>query len=399
MKARHLFAFSCLLFVLVLVWALAGRRPAPAFHRLIQEECVAPARYSVPVPDGVYWVKATLGGQTAGLTTLRAESRRLFFEQVPTEAGEYKTLSFCVHKRDTRLSDSLSVRLKSRERHKLNWNDCLDLEICGPAPRLKQLEIVSRPEVPVVFLCGNSTVVDQDNEPWASWGQVIPAFFTDEVCIANFAESGESANTFISARRLQKIEQMIKPGDYVFVEFGHNDQKQKGPGRGAYTSFWDSMKQFVETARAHGATPVLLTPTQRRSFGPDGRIEDTHLDFPQATRDLARALDVPLIDLHAMTRTLYEALGVEASKQAFVHYPAGSWPGQTADLADNTHFNPYGATQVAKCVVQGIREAGLPLAAYLRAEVPAYDPARPDDPAAFVWSPSECIEIEKPDGN
>ncbi|MBQ7162642.1 MAG: hypothetical protein IJR64_03525, partial [Bacteroidales bacterium] len=77
MKARHLFAFSCLLFVLVLVWALAGRRPAPAFHRLIQEECVAPVRYSVPVPDGVYWVKATLGGQTAGLTTLRAESRRL----------------------------------------------------------------------------------------------------------------------------------------------------------------------------------------------------------------------------------------------------------------------------------------------------------------------------------
>ncbi|MBP5171312.1 MAG: rhamnogalacturonan acetylesterase [Bacteroidales bacterium] len=399
MKARFLFPISCLLFVLALVWALAHRQAAKSFHWLVEEECLAPVRYSVPVPDGVYLVKATLGGQTAGLTTLRAESRRLFFEQVPTAAGESQTLSFCVHKRDSRLSDSLSVRLKPREKNKLNWNGSLDLEICGPAPRLKKLEIVSRPDVPVVFLCGNSTVVDQDNEPWASWGQVIPACFTDQVCIANFAESGEAANTFISARRLQKIEQMIKPGDYVFVEFGHNDQKQKGPGRGAYTSFWNSMRQFVEMARAHGATPVLLTPTQRRSFGPDGRIEDTHLDFPQATRDLAREMQVPLIDLHAMTRTLYEALGVEASKRAFVHYPAGSWPGQTADLADNTHFNPYGATQVAKCVVQGIRQAGLPLAAYLRADLPAYDPARPDDPDSFVWSPSEFIEIEKPDGN
>lgn len=377
----------------------ACRRSSPVFHRVLDTESVSPMRLSVPVPDGVYLVKATVGGETAGLTTLRAESRRLFFEQVPTAAGQTRTLTFCVHKRDIRLTDSLSVRLKPREKNKLNWNETLDLEICGPAPRLKRLEIISRPQTPVVFLCGNSTVVDQDNEPWASWGQIIPSFFTDQVCFANFAESGEAANSFISARRLKKIEQMIKPGDYLFVEFGHNDQKQRGAGRGAYSSFWSSMKEYIVMANEHGATAVLLTPTQRRSFGPDGRIEDTHLDFPQATRDLARETGTALIDLHAMTRTLYEALGVEGSKQAFVHYPAGSWPGQLTDLADNTHFNPYGATQVAKCVVQGIRQAGLSLAGFLRDDLPSYDPAHPDDPAHFIWSPSDYIETEKPDGN
>ena len=100
------------------------------------------------------------------------------------------------------------------------------------------------PSVITVFLCGNSTVVDQDNEPWASWGQMIPHFFGTDVCIANYAESGESANTFIGAGRLKKALSQIKKGDYLFMEFGHNDQKQKGPGKGAYYSFMTSLKTF-----------------------------------------------------------------------------------------------------------------------------------------------------------
>ena len=84
-----------------------------------------------------------------------------------------------------------------------------------------------------LFLCGNSTVVDQDNEPWASWGQMIPRFFGDRVSVANYAESGESSNTFISARRFEKILTQMKRGDYIIIEFGHNDQKQTGEGKGA----------------------------------------------------------------------------------------------------------------------------------------------------------------------
>ena len=357
-------------------------------------------RISLEVPDGVYLVTVTVGSKKeAGSTTLRGESRRLFAENITTERKEFKTLSFNVHKRTPFISEGESVKIKKREEHKLNWNNTLDLEFTGSHPTVCTVEIRSNPEVPVVFLCGNSTVVDQDNEPWASWGQMIPRFFDETVCFANFAESGEAANTFIGARRLKKILTMIKPGDYVFVEFGHNDQKQKGEGKGAYFSFWDSMKTFVDEARAHGATPVLLTPTQRRSFDETGHIQDTHLDFPQATRVLAAETDAYLIDLHQKTRTLYEALGVEPSKKAFVHYPSGTWPGQTKELADNTHFNPYGAYEVAKCVIEGMKEAGLPLVSALRNDYTAFDPAHPDDLAAFVWTPSTFVEIEKPDGN
>lgn len=358
-------------------------------------------RLSVPVPDGVYEVQILLGNRKqAGMTTVRAESRRLFLENEYTAEGEFKGYRFCVHKRTPQINENERVRLKKREYGKLNWNDCLDLEFSGANPQVARVIIrPAKADVPVVFLSGNSTVVDQDNEPWGSWGQMIPRFFNHQVCVANFAESGESANTFIAAKRWKKIQTMIKPGDYVIIEFGHNDQKQKGEGKGAYLSFWKSMKQMADEARAAGATPILVTPTQRRSFGPDGKIQDTHLDFPQATRDLAAQDSITLIDLHAMTRTLYEAFGEEASKCLFVHYPAGTWPGQTKDLADNTHFNPFGAYQVAKCVVEGMRKAEVDLLQYLRDDVAVFDPAHPDDPAQFIWSPSDFVEIEKPDGN
>ncbi len=359
-----------------------------------------PGRLSVEVPDGVYEVTVVVGARhTAGETTLRGESRRLYFENVHTDRKEFKELKFCVHKRETRIDAEHSVKIKAREVNKLNWNSTLDLEFSGKNPQIQSVEIVSRNDVPVIFLCGNSTVVDQDNEPWASWGQMIPRFFDEDVCFANFAESGEAANSFISARRLEKILTMIKPGDYVFVEFGHNDQKQKGVGKGAYLSFWDNMKVFVDEARAHEAIPVLVTPTQRRSFNASGKIMDTHLDYPQATRDLAKQEKTALIDLHSMTRTLYEAMGEENSKNAFVHYPAGTWPGQEKDLADNTHFNPYGAYEVAKCVVEGIIAAELPLAEHLRPDWKTFDPAAPDTLSDFVWVPSDFVEIEKPDGN
>ena len=227
---------------------------------------------------------------------------------------------------------------------------------------------------------------------------MIPAFFGDGVCIANYAESGESANTFIGAGRLKKALSQMKKGDYIFMEFGHNDQKQKGPGKGAYYSFMTSLKTFIDEARLRGAHPVLVTPTQRRSFDENGRIRDTHADYPEAMRWLAAKENVPLIDLNEMTRTLYEAMGVEPSKRAFVHYPMGSYPGQTKELADNTHFNPFGAYEIARCVVEGIR-LQLPALAHHLKPVLRFDPAHPDDPDTFHWNDSPFTEMEKPDGN
>ena len=182
------------------------------------------------------------------------------------------------------------------------------------------------------------------------------------------------------------------------MEFGHNDQKQKGPGKGAYYSFMTSLKTFIDEARARGAYPVLVTPTQRRSFDATGHIRDTHEDYPEAMRWLAAKENIPLIDLNEMTRTLYEALGPETSKRAFVHYPAGTYPGQTKNFADNTHFNPYGAYQIAQCVIEGMKKAVPELAKHLKID-PSYNPAQPDDVNGFHWNESPFTEIEKPDGN
>ena len=286
----------------------------------------APFFFSVRVPDGNYKVTVRLGSKKqAGVTTVRGESRRLFVENLPTRKGQFTDETFVINKRNPRISDKESVHIKPREKTKLNWDDKLTLEFNGDAPVCQSISIEpADPSVITVFLCGNSTVVDQDNEPWASWGQMIPHFFGTDVCIANYAESGESANTFIGAKRLAKALSQIKKGDYLFMEFGHNDQKQKGPGKGAYYSFMTSLKTFIDEARARGAHPVLVTPTQRRSFDTNGHIRDTHEDYPEAIRWLAAKENVPLIDLNEMTRTLYEALGPDTSKRAFVHYPAGT---------------------------------------------------------------------------
>ena len=358
-----------------------------------------PCYISFQVPDGNYRVTVVLGSRKeSGITTVRAESRRLFLESIPTRKGEFCTFSFVVNKRTPKISDTESVRIKPREQAKLNWDDKLTVEINGSRPQCAAIRVEPEHTVPTLFLAGNSTVVDQDEEPWASWGQMIPRFFDASVCIANYAESGECADTFIRAGRLKKALSQMSPGDYKFIEFGHNDQKQKGAGRGAYYSFSTALKTFIDEVRMRGGFPVLLTPTRRRMFR-NGRIENTHADYPEAIRQVAEREQVPLIDLQEMTRVLFETLGEEGSKKAFVHYPAGTYPGQTKALADNTHFNPYGAYEIARCVIEGIRQSGLPLIEHLREDVKPFTVSMPDNPDTFHWDESPFTDTQKPDGN
>ena len=368
-------------------------QPAPT------KKSTAPYFFSVKVPDGNYRVTVTLGSKSrTASTSVRGESRRLFVENIVTKKGEFKEFTFTINKRNTVIDEKEKVKIKPREKNKLNWDDKLTLEFNGDAPACARIDIERVEDVPTIFLCGNSTVVDQDNEPWASWGQMIPRFFTDKVCFANYAESGESSNTFISAGRLKKALSQMKEGDYIFMEFGHNDEKQKKPGSGAWGHFIYNLKIYIDEARARGAHPVLVTPTQRRNFK-DGRLVDTHGEFPEAVKFLAEKTGTPVIDLQQMTTILYETLGVEDSKKALVHYPAGTWPGQDKEFADNTHFNPYGAYQIAKCVIEGLKELNHPLVQYLRDDYPGYNPAKPDSFDSFKWNNSPFTEIEKPDGN
>ena len=361
----------------------------------------APRVLSVKVPDGNYRVTVVMGNdKRAAETTLRAESRRLFVENLPTKKGETVTRRFIVNKRDSIISDTERVDIKGNERNKPNWDDSLTIEILGERPAVRSIEIAPADDVPTIFLAGNSTVVDQDYEPWTSWGQIIPAFFDDNVAIANYAESGLAADTFIGQKRLKKVLTQMKPGDYLFVEFSHNDQKEKGPGKGSHYSFAYYMKQFIDEARAKGATPVFVTPTRRRFFDENGHVVDTHLDFPAVVKEIAEREKVPLIDLQQMTGVLYETLGEEDSKKLFVHYPANTFKNQPTELKDNTHFSPYGAYEIAKCVLEGIRYVGLPIAKHIRPEYgKGYSPAVPDSFESFKWISSDSEDVTKPDGN
>ena len=361
----------------------------------------SPFYFSVKVPDGNYKVTVTLGAKKkAAHTVVRAESRRLFVEDAKTKKGEFKTCSFVVSKRSPYINEKTNVRIKDREKDYLNWDNRLTLEFNGAAPAVKQIKIEPDTTAVTLFLCGNSTVVDQNLEPWASWGQMIPRWFTDKVAISNHAESGLTATSFLAQNRLEKILTMMRPGDYVFCEFGHNDQKEKGPGAGAYYNFAFALKKFIDLVRAKQGNVVFITPTQRRQFD-DAKIhiKETHANYPEAMRAVAEREQVPVIELHDMTRTFFETLGFENSKRGLVHYPANTFPDQPKELADNTHFNPYGAYEVAKMVVMGMKELKLPFVSNLVPEWVDYNPAAPDDFNMFKWYPSVIFETKKPDGN
>ncbi|MCH5234704.1 MAG: rhamnogalacturonan acetylesterase [Muribaculaceae bacterium] len=360
-----------------------------------------PFFFSVNLPDGNYLVTAVIGNEKkASETTLRAESRRLFVENEPTKKGEFKTYKFAVNKYSNEIREGDSIKyIKGGSRNKLNWDNKLTLEFNGESPQLAYLEIERVDDIPTVFISGDSTVTDYDVEPYASWGQMIPRWFNDGIAFANYAESGARLDSFKERGRWEKILSEVKPGDWVFIEFGHNDQKLSGPGKGAFYFYMYQLKEYIDEVRSRGAYPVFLTPTRRRYFNDEGKLIDSHEDYPEAMRFIAQRENVPLIDLQEMTGTLYETLGVEDSKRAFVQYPAGTYPGQKDDLKDNTHFNPYGAYEIAKCVVEGIKQLDLPLTQYIREDYVTYDPAQPDSFASFKWIECPFIEITKPEGN
>ncbi len=360
-----------------------------------------PFYFSFALPDGNYRVTLTLGSKRrAAVTTVRAESRRLLFENVETRKGELKTLVCTVNKRSPRISEKENINIKAREKNYVNWDNRLTLEFTGDAPMVSRIQIERDTTATTIYLCGNSTVVDQEYEPWSSWGQMVTRWFTPEVCIANYAESGLTATSFLAQKRFDKILTTLREGDYVFCEFGHNDQKERGPGAGAYYNFAYALKRLIDGARSKGATVVFLTPTQRRAFDSEGKhILETHGNYPDAMREVARREQVPVIELHDMTRTFFETLGFENSKRALVHYPAGTFPRQANDFADNTHFNPYGAYEVAKMVVMGMKAAKLPVADHLRPDWQDFNPAQPDDFNTFRWPNSLLYELKKPDGN
>ncbi|MGE6355436.1 rhamnogalacturonan acetylesterase [Flavobacterium sp. NPDC079362] len=358
-----------------------------------------PTYFSVQLPEENYQIEVVTGSaDKPSNVTIKAESRRLMIDQLSVKKGKPITTTFNVNIRTPKINDNLNVTLKDREKDIFDWDDKLTLEFLGGVA-VQSIKITLKNNLTVVYLAGDSTVTDQDVEPWASWGQFITNYFDDSVVVANFAYSSAALSSFKAGNRLKKILSQIKKGDYLFVEFGHNDEKTKGPGNGPWESYSALLTEFAQSARDKGAIAVLVTPTQRRGFNENGTLKETHGEFPDAMRTLAQKNNIALIDITKMTTELYEAWGDETSRKAFVQYPAHTFPGQEKALDDNTHFNSFGANEIALCVLKGIRELDIPLKKQIKKEIQKYNPKQPNFISSWTLPMSDRFEISKPDGN
>ena len=339
--------------------------------------------------EGNYRVTVRLGNAGAESTTsVKAELRRLMVENVHTKAGQFETQTFIVNTRTPRMPGGTEVRLKPREKagEAAAWDDAITLEFIGTNPSVSSVRIEKAEDLPTIYIAGDSTSTDQPGEPFNSWGQMLTRFFGPGVAIANHGESGESLKSFIGEGRLAKIMSVIRKGDYLLIQMGHNDQKEKGDGVGAFTTYETDLKRFIAEARAKGAIPILVTSMNRLTFDAAGKITNTLGDYPEAVRRAGAEEHVPVIDLNAMSAPLYEALGPTDAHLLF----AGK---------DTTHHSDYGSYQFAKCVVESIRRLELPLTKYLQADLPHYDPAHPDEFKTFTIPAEPSGITPKPYGN
>jgi len=361
----------------------------------------APSIFAVDVPEGNYQVVLRFGdANKATSTTVKAEARRLMLEKVDTQPGQFETRTILVNVRRPEISSGGTVGLKKGEEESADWDNHLSLEFNGKQPGVASVEIKPAADVPTLFIAGDSTVTDQPREPWSSWAQALPRFFAPDIAVADHAWSGLTLSSFAGQHRLDKILSQVRKGDYVLVQFGHNDQKDKGKDAGPYTTYKANLRKYISAIREKGGVPVLVTPMERRRWD-SNTPKPTLSDFAQAVRQIGWEQSVPVIDLNAMSLKLYTAFGPEPSKNLFVWYPADSFPGQKTELKDDTHHSVFGGYELARCIVEGIKANVPDLAAHLAKDVGDFDPSHPDSPEKFdiPRTPSSATPIEKPAGS
>lgn len=335
--------------------------------------------FSVKLPEGNYRVTVTLGDpQAAAATTVKAEARRLMLERVETKPGQTVARTFTVNVRQPQIAGSKDeVQLDPREPGSLTWDDKLTLSFSGERPAVLSVD-VEKASVPTIFLCGDSTVTDQPREPYGTWGQMLPRFFTSDVAIANHAESGETLKAFKFENRWEKVMSAVKPGDFVFLQFGHNDlnktganamwpaDKPSGRWENTYSEamgdYKKLLKDYAAEVKARGATPVIVSPMTKIDIR-SGELNVAGLrDYPQAAVEAAREAGVACIDLNAMSIDIDKALGVDLDRRAYV---------------DGLHTNAYGGYLLARCIIDGIRKNHMDIAKFIADDAGQFDPAHP----------------------
>lgn len=223
---------------------------------------------------------------------------------------------------------------------------------------------------PILFMVGDSTMAIKLDEkrPETGWGEKLVAYFQPRLKISNHAMNGRSSKSFRDEGRWQAVLNQLQPGDYVFIQFGHNDQKVNDPARftNPYSSYRANLQSFVEETRAKHAIPVLLSSIVRRNFNEQGTLVDTHGPYPAVVRQLANELEVAFIDLHTLSERLVSERGANDSRELYLHLQPGEHVNYPQGVEDNTHLNPAGADAIAGLVASQLCQSNLPLKKYLR---------------------------------
>ena len=317
--------------------------------------------FSVALPQGNYEVTFILGdGENESETTVWAENRKLMLDRVTLAGGVFSRQTVSLRRMETRSMDgSVTMSIKDREKDYRTWDKKLTFVISGKAPAVAGIEIKRNDNVTTLWLCGNSTVVDQIMAPWAGWGQMAPGFFKSSLAIANYAESGLTASGFYSMKRLAKILSEVKKGDFVTVQFAHNDQKNQND----VNNYETTLTKYANEIKAKGATPLFVTSTARQNeTDPKTAVGG----LPERMRALGKKLGVTVLDLNQHSITLGKALG--GNKEKMYMYTA----------SDKTHFCEYGAYELARANIEEIKAKMPELAKHLRDDHEAFDSSKPD---------------------
>ena len=337
-----------------------------------------PFYFSVAVPEGNYKVTITAGdiGDTPTDLTVKAELRRLMIEHFHLDAGKTGKTSIVVNVRVPAYPGGRVGLKQPREttNEAWAWDEKLTLELNNAHQNICAIE-VEKVDVPTIFILGDSTTCDQSAEPWSSWGQTFPRFFKDDIAVSNNGESGESVASSLGARRFEKVWSLMKKGDYLFFVYGHNDMKG-----GSIAAFQNNYRKVVETTRAKGGIPVILSAVERKG----GVEKSTLAGYPEAAKAVADETKTLFIDMNGESRKLYKALG----------------PDLNAIFQDGTHHNNIGSYEISQIVMQGIRDNKIDdLIAHFRPEVKPFDPTKPDKVADYKIPASPKFSSQTPLGS
>lgn len=214
-----------------------------------------------------------------------------------------------------------------------------------------------------IYLVGDSTMSIKSTKavPEMGWGVPFATFFDSTAVVENHAQNGRSTRSFMQEKRWEPIVNKLEKGDYVLIQFGHNDEIPTKKSATTPDEFRKNLEKYVNDTREKNAFPVLITAVARRSFSPEGKLTDTHREYSDITRSVAKQLNVPLVDLDEKSRALLQQMGPESSKLLYLHLKPGEHPNYPDGKTDDTHFNELGARLMAQLVLKELRSLKIPV--------------------------------------